>query len=58
MKGIPTFLNSRYCLVDELERALERQLDGTAQLFPIVCDFIPMRGSPIGAHHFDFKNGC
>jgi hypothetical protein len=46
----PYFLNSRYCLVDELERALERQREGSAELFPIVCDHVTLHGSPITKH--------
>ena len=41
----PHFLNSRYCLVDELVRALERQVEGTVELFPIVCDHVARWGA-------------
>jgi TIR domain len=46
----PYFLNSRYCLVDELARAIERQEEGSAELFPIVCDHVTLHGSPIAQH--------
>lgn len=46
----PDFVFSRYCSVDELLRAIERQRDGSADLVPIVCDHVDLGALPLAAH--------
>ena len=46
----PHFVFSRYCSVDELLRAVQRQRDGSADLVPIVCDHVDLGALPLAAH--------
>ncbi len=46
----PDFVFSRYCSVDELLRAIQRQRDGSADLVPIVCDHVDLGALPLAAH--------
>ena len=44
----PHFVGSRYCCMDELQPAIERQGAGVADLMPIVCDHVDL--GPLAAH--------
>ena len=46
----PSFLASRYCMEQELGPALDRQGDGSAALFPIVCRPVVLERTTIAAH--------
>ena len=45
----PDFVGSRYCSVEELLRAIEREKEGRAELVPIVCDFVSLP-APLAPH--------
>jgi hypothetical protein len=46
----PDFVGSRFCSVEELLRAVERQEAGRADLVPIVCDFVNLP-TPLEPRH-------
>ena len=44
------FVGSRYCTIEELVRAVERQRSGTADLVAIYCDWVDLEALPIASH--------
>lgn len=45
----PYFLNSDYCYGVELKRALEKHVEGTAHVLPVIAEVCDWKSSPIGA---------
>jgi tetratricopeptide (TPR) repeat protein len=46
----PRFVGSRFCSVEELVRAVERQRQGTADLVAVYCDWVDLEALPLAAH--------
>jgi phage tail protein X len=46
----PRFVGSRFCSVEELVRAVERQRQGTADLIAVYCDWVDLEMLPLAAH--------
>ena len=44
------FVSSRFCTIEELVRAVERQRSGTADLIAIYCDWVDLEALPIASH--------
>jgi hypothetical protein len=44
------FVGSRFCSVEELVRAVERQRQGTADLVAVYCDWVDLEALPLAAH--------
>jgi TIR domain len=44
------FVGSRFCTIEELVRAVDRQRGGTADLIAIYCDWVDLEALPLAAH--------
>ena len=44
------FVGSKYCTIEELVRAVERQRSGTADFIAIYCDWVDLGALPVAAH--------
>ena len=46
----PKFVGSRFCSIEELVRAVDRQRQGAADLVAVYCDWVDLEALPLAAH--------